>query len=547
MRIPMMKKLLVGAIPVFILLLAAWIRGRLIFQHDWLPGVNGGYYPLMVRGLIENGSLPFSDFPLVFWLLAGLTYAAEWLGVSSETAPLLAVQLADTFLPALVAIPAWRLTRFAGLSAWQAGVITAFTTLLFPSTYLMTGDMLKNGLGMVWLMAYFHYLFRFSQIPCKSHLAGTLVYLILLALTHFGSLLTGFLALPVLLVSLRKWLFSRMPAVSLLVFAPLLLTAPDAATRWLRFLSVSLNPLRLFEHPVLLYQMNGQTLFTPFITGYTWIIHLLAVTVLLMALKRRTGIWWALMALFLSSPLLGVEWYLRLAMMAHAPLAVAIVLTAQKRPDRPDNTLNSVLAIAALVSVFLGFTGKKVPAMSPDEFRDMQEIKSRQLVQDGDLVMAAHGLEWWSGWVLETPIAQQQAVMADDTARYNRILGIRRSHTAHQGMRRGQLNFRDPDQTLVDSVLYAGSHLVLFEAHHERFKYMDRRRAPVSGGLIRPDAAGRIWLQSELYANPLIINRYMKKTLLSWPPEEPVLVYGRKRAFSLQILVDSISGAPPGS
>jgi len=35
-----------------------------------LPGTNGGYYPVMVRGILENGKLPFTDMPLFFYICA---------------------------------------------------------------------------------------------------------------------------------------------------------------------------------------------------------------------------------------------------------------------------------------------------------------------------------------------------------------------------------------------------------------------------------------------------------------------------------------------
>ena len=53
---------------------AALLLLRLIFnyRYELIPGINGGYYPLQVRTLLESGHLGFADMPLYFYLNAAI-------------------------------------------------------------------------------------------------------------------------------------------------------------------------------------------------------------------------------------------------------------------------------------------------------------------------------------------------------------------------------------------------------------------------------------------------------------------------------------------
>jgi len=42
------------------------------FSYELIPGINGGYYPLQIRTVLESGRLGFPDMPLYFYLNAGL-------------------------------------------------------------------------------------------------------------------------------------------------------------------------------------------------------------------------------------------------------------------------------------------------------------------------------------------------------------------------------------------------------------------------------------------------------------------------------------------
>lgn len=532
-----------------IMLLAVYIRARLNFHSPLLPGVNGGYYALMTRALIETGQLPFSDFPLSFWLLRGLAALLGLFGMESSQAILLSCKLADSILPVLAAIPVWLLARKKRLPSFPSMIMVGLVILYFPSSYLLTGELFKNALGVVWLTTFLAALAWFQEKPNASPLAWATGAFIFLALTHFGSLLTGLLFLPLLFYTLWNRFRSKNNThlLSLTAILLLFLSSPDAGGRLARFLSVTANPLRLFEHPVLFYWLNSQQMFSPFITGFLILSHLLASILLVLSIYRWKAVWWFAIAWFLSNPMIGLEWYLRLAIMAHIPFTIGLMVLWNKLGHKEKAWLTVSLSILILVSVFLGATGRKRSPVTRDDIRDFLEIKQSGLVQSSDLVLAAHGVEWWTAWFLDCHIAQPQAVTLADTKQYETLYGIKHVSGEKPVIQRGQLHFLEPEPAHEKDILFQGNRLILFKIDPSTITRAAGSATPLTGGRIQTDENGEYYLDNGLLKNPLVFKDPKEKASLDSYSERLVQIYGHRKAFSLQIEVDSISGAPPGN
>ena len=84
----------------------------MLFSTPMVPGMNGGYYLVQARALLEAGKLGIPDLPLTFTLQAAFAKVLQWLtGHSLESSILLAVKIADAVLPTLVALPVFLLGR----------------------------------------------------------------------------------------------------------------------------------------------------------------------------------------------------------------------------------------------------------------------------------------------------------------------------------------------------------------------------------------------------------------------------------------------------
>ena len=173
-----------------VILTAIAARAWMLFSTPMVPGMNGGYYLVQARALLEAGKLGIPDLPLTFTLQAAFAKVLQWLtGHSLESSILLAVKIADAVLPPLVALPVFLLgrtwSRRLGHSAWLP-IGAAAVVALSPTTLMITGDLQKNSLGLVWLAGLIHALSAWMTHRSARNAAMVLVFLGLVGLTHIG-------------------------------------------------------------------------------------------------------------------------------------------------------------------------------------------------------------------------------------------------------------------------------------------------------------------------------------------------------------------------
>ena len=91
-----------------VVLAAIAVRASIQFGTSLMPGMNGAYYLVQVRAVIEEGHLAEHDMPLIFWLQAGLARLVQALStLTLDSSIVLASKLFDSIVPALAAIPAF--------------------------------------------------------------------------------------------------------------------------------------------------------------------------------------------------------------------------------------------------------------------------------------------------------------------------------------------------------------------------------------------------------------------------------------------------------
>jgi len=70
------------------------IRAKVMFGTSLVPGMNGAYYLVQVRSIIEKGVLGEPDMPLVFYLQAGFALLIKLFSrLSLENSIFLAIKL----------------------------------------------------------------------------------------------------------------------------------------------------------------------------------------------------------------------------------------------------------------------------------------------------------------------------------------------------------------------------------------------------------------------------------------------------------------------
>ncbi len=191
---------------------------------------------------------------------------------------------------------------------------------------------------------------------------------------------------------------------------------------------------------------------------------------------RATVLGLSTLCIFLVFPLLNPEYAQRLNLMASVPVGIvftfllARVMTTQ--PLRfagalwpPTQTFyRTIIAWLIAVSVSYGaihsITGTSTPGpvLSQVELQELFDMRAQIASPQTTLVVAAHGVQWWAGYVLHTPVRMGK-VPDDATTKYSRVFILQKI----KGDRRGR-----PDEQLDmpenAKLVYEGTYFNLFEA-----------------------------------------------------------------------------------
>ena len=191
---------------------------------------------------------------------------------------------------------------------------------------------------------------------------------------------------------------------------------------------------------------------------------------------RATVLGLSTLCIFLVFPLLNPEYAQRLNLMASVPVGIVFTfLLARVMTTQPlhfagalwpptQTVYRTIIAWLIAVSVSYGaihsITGTSTPGpvLSQVELQELFDMRAQIASPQTTLVVAAHGVQWWAGHVLHTPVRMGK-VPDDATTKYSRVFILQKI----KGDRRGR-----PDEQLDmpenAKLVYEGTYFNLFEA-----------------------------------------------------------------------------------
>ncbi len=491
-----------------LIVIAAAIAARawLLWSTSLVPGMNGGYYLVQTRALLDHGRLGIPDFPLTFMVQAVFAKLLQTVtGRGLEASILLSVKLADALLPPLAAIPVFLLgrdwCRRAGRGVWPAVVAAAAVILGLPALS-MVGDFQKNSLGLVWLAGLICALHAWMTRRTHRGALAALAMLALTGLTHIGvfgvALLLAALTWGADLALAHRHGFRGhlRTAVTVAAEGAAVATIVAGLVLW------KFDPARIHRlagalaHPVAFLRTGGHPAGQgsggpmrggpgggppgdafrgarpppPGVVGGPdrmprppggpgggppgapdgpmgrpgglrlpfWSAYMAAGAVVLGALvlpfrrrrdlphaDRATAFGCAACFVLLSGPWVRGDVNMRLQLIAVVPATFAALYGLVHLPGR---WLSPLFAAAALV--LMGDRSIRMmprgghPIISEDAFAELQTLAAKVTQPGRTLVVARHGLEWWTAWALRTHVAQSRALSAEDWQDYEEVLFI---------------------------------------------------------------------------------------------------------------------------
>ena len=439
------EKSFAGWLPlVSIIALAVTARAWLHFTTPYVPGINGGYYLVQARSLIEHGVLGIPDMPLTFYLHAALASLLAGVGgMAQADAIVWAVKLGDSALPPLVAWPVFVLVRrWAARRGLGDGVPLAAAALVCLASPLlgMVGDSQKNSLALVWLASLAMTLHGWLDAPTRQRGAGVLVCLLLLALTHIGVLgaavvmLTAvmlvFIALHGASVNWRHLLPWMAAGAGVLGLAAVLVLWKFDPSRIHRLITALTNPAKFASDSVWIPMMPRGVMFAMRLVPTAGFALTVIPPLIIVWRQRRSlpaadaalvaGV--ALTVLALTGPWFRMDKMIRFSLIAMQP-AVIVAAFAILHITAPWRRW-AVLGLALCAGI-----GSNAPALqrgglailSDAAMSELKSLSQHIKQPENTLVCAQHGPEWWSAWFLRTRISQSGALRPNDWQRYDEV------------------------------------------------------------------------------------------------------------------------------
>jgi hypothetical protein len=335
---------------------SAWQRWQALTVSPFPLGVDGYFYPLEVRALLEHGALQYPASPLTFWFM--LPFAAA-------TDPITGAKLGAAIGPALVALPAYALGARLGRARGAGLLAAAFASMTASSQYLST-EFVKQGLGLTVGLTALWLLLRMLDRPTRARIALFTLTTVATLLTHkLAAGLVILFALPAIVEDARgrgalrgrRLLYMLvLGAITLVVVVVLGLVAPQ------RFMSPTDLALLRLSHA----EWTLPALAMPryqLVFGHEAALGLLAAIAAIVTVAMRpydhkqfatrvVAIGAIALALIIAIPWLAVDdpqgLGFRLRLSAHIPLALCVAIAAQLIPRYRDPICAVIAIVLAL-------------------------------------------------------------------------------------------------------------------------------------------------------------------------------------------------------
>ena len=213
------KNMLDIIVPTILFAIAFLIYFRILTRYPLVYGIDGPYYLIQIRSLIENGSLKYGDPPLVFLMFYLFSRIFEDL--------ILGVKFGTALMVSLISFPLYKLllkisgNRIASLS-------TTIIALFSPQIFRLMEDLLKNAVGCLFLLSFLYYLHKTIENGKRNDVLLAVLFLVLTGLTHILTLGMAILFLilyPIFYAILRREYKSVLKRIFPIIASLVLFTA----------------------------------------------------------------------------------------------------------------------------------------------------------------------------------------------------------------------------------------------------------------------------------------------------------------------------------
>ncbi len=173
---------------------SAWLHWQTLDVAPFPIGVDGYFYPVQVRSLLDHGALQFPASPLTFWWMAPFAAATD---------PITGAKLGAALGCALVALPAYAIAAHLTKERGAGLVAAAIASTASTSAYLAC-EFVKQGIGLTVALTAIWLVLRALATPSRARILGAVAAIVATYLTHkLATAMVLALAMPAVVEELR--------------------------------------------------------------------------------------------------------------------------------------------------------------------------------------------------------------------------------------------------------------------------------------------------------------------------------------------------------
>lgn len=405
---------MVGAF-VAVLLVGFVVRSLVTLTPPLVVGDDGAYYLVQVRAILRGGTLAIPDFPLLFYVQAGVAGLLSLL-MEQRAAVIAAVRMSDAVLPLALVVPVFLFARvFVGSGDGPGGgavavALVGLMALASGNTLVMAGGQIKNAVALPCSLFSFFASYQWLRGGRPATLAWAIVWFALASLTHMGGfVLSSVFAAIVLAIGLatpavrpRVWLPAFvLPACLAGCLAILYALDPERAQRLVR---AAVAPGWLFAGG----RARDGAAWALLAMPQLWLGVVLGLLGCVVQWRHRAGMdaptrvllaAATLVTLALSMPLLRPDVLERLALLAYVPGMIP-VLYLVCREAKVGVAVVPLVALAVLHGA-LAVKTLRLTALVPAAHEEL--VQYRSVLPPGRVIVITRPLlRWWVAWTMET-------------------------------------------------------------------------------------------------------------------------------------------------
>ncbi|MBK8879995.1 MAG: hypothetical protein IPN74_16075 [Haliscomenobacter sp.] len=419
---------------VLITLIAIILRLYVSFSHDLILGVDGGYYPLQVRNILNTGFLSFNDVPLYFYFCASIVKVLSVLGFTMPDESIISViKIVDSVALPLLAIPLFKMVtrKESPVSNAAAMAILSYAVLSFTPFFIL-GDLQKNAfaipLAFIFILFWENYLIN----PVRRNKVAVVISLAVIALSHFGvfAFCLAFIIVSLFIVYRKK---AILPSLIIFLFGIGLIALFDynRAFRLITFWNV------VFERPALFQGSLQFPLLLNFLFSYFLAVFGILQFRRFKSKSDKVSEYMVLTLIVLLAvfafPVYDQQYFERFNVLLFIPqlLLIAYLIRMNQKLALP---FSISLVLLTTFSIFMYFSEEKKPCIDDQTFHDLQNIhKYVAENKENSIIIARHGLEFWTAWALNVNVVQDRAMDKIGLEKYSIVIFLQQKNEDKQG------------------------------------------------------------------------------------------------------------------